>query len=78
MSAGKAADEAALRALLDELAELGRENDARETERSRRLLNIAPDTGELLAILVRATGARRILEIGTSNGYSDLTRVGRP
>ncbi len=72
MSTGKAADEAALRALLDELAELGRENDARETERSRRLLNIAPDTGGLLAILVRATGARRILEIGTSNGYSTI------
>jgi len=72
VSAGKAADEAALRALLGELAELGRKNDARETERSRRLLNIAPDTGELLAILVRATGARQILEIGTSNGYSTI------
>ena len=65
-------DEAAVRALLDELAEVGRENDARETERARRLLNIAPETGQLLAILIRATRARHILEIGTSNGYSTI------
>jgi predicted O-methyltransferase YrrM len=36
------------------------------------MLNITRDTGEFLAVLVRATGARRILEIGTSNGYSTL------
>lgn len=58
--------------LLAELERLGRENDAVVTERPRRLLNITRDTGELLALLVRATGARRILEIGTSNGYSTL------
>lgn len=64
--------EAGLRELLDELAAFGRETDARETERARRMLNITPETGQLLAILVRATGARRILEVGTSNGYSTL------
>ena len=37
-----------------------------------RMLNITPDTGQLLRILVRATDARRILEVGTSNGYSTL------
>src|SRR5262245_30352245 len=36
------------------------------------MLNITRDTGELLAVLVRATVARRVLEIGTSNGYSTL------
>lgn len=72
MSASKAANETALRTRLAELAEPGRENDAQETEQSRRLLNIAPETGEFLAILVRATTARRILEIGTSNGYSTI------
>jgi predicted O-methyltransferase YrrM len=61
-----------LRTFLADLAELGRQNDARETERDKRLLNITPDTGGLLAILVRATRARRILEIGTSNGYSTI------
>ena len=62
----------ALQAFLDELAAFGRENDGRESARERRLLNITPDTGRLLAILVRATGARRILEVGTSNGYSTI------
>jgi len=65
-------DEVALFRLLDELAELGRANDARETERSRRLLNITPETGRLLSILVRVLGARDILELGTSNGYSTI------
>ena len=45
---------------LDQLARFGAENDARETARSRRMLNITLDTGWLLRILVVATGARRI------------------
>jgi predicted O-methyltransferase YrrM len=36
------------------------------------MLNITRDTGEFLSVLVRATSARRVLEIGTSNGYSTL------
>ena len=44
----------------------------RPNERPRRMLNITRDTGEFLAVLVRATAARRVLEIGTSNGYSTL------
>ncbi len=55
-----------------ELGAAGPCHDANETERARRLLNITPETGELLAVLVRATAARRVLEIGTSNGYSTL------
>jgi predicted O-methyltransferase YrrM len=58
--------------LLDELARFGEANDARETERSKRMLNITPDTGRLLWILVRATRATRIVEVGTSNGYSTI------
>jgi predicted O-methyltransferase YrrM len=65
-------DPATVAALLDEVAGFGRANDARETERPKRMLNITPDTGQLLRILVHATGARRILEVGTSNGYSTL------
>ena len=57
---------------LAELDEFGKANDATTTERPRRMLNITRDTGEFLAVLVRATGARRVLEIGTSNGYSTL------
>ena len=47
-------------------------NDSATTERSRKMLNITHDTSEFLAVLVRATVARRVLEIGTSNGYSTL------
>jgi predicted O-methyltransferase YrrM len=62
----------ALLALLDDLWRRGDENDARETERRRRMLNITPDTGRLLWILARAARAARILEIGTSNAYSTI------
>jgi predicted O-methyltransferase YrrM len=65
-------DRAAVPRLLDELAEFGRRQDAHETERSQRLLNVTPDTGQFLSILVRALHARRVLEIGTSNGYSTI------
>jgi predicted O-methyltransferase YrrM len=61
-----------LDALLAELEEFGRKNDATIIERPRRMLNITRDTGELLAVLVTAMNARRVLEIGTSNGYSTL------
>ncbi len=62
----------ALHTLLDELWQAGDDNDARETERPRRMLNITPDTGRLLWILIRAARATRILEVGTSNAYSTI------
>lgn len=61
-----------LEALKSELERFGKANDASTTERSKRMLNITRDTGEFLSVLIRATGARRVLEIGTSNGYSTL------
>jgi predicted O-methyltransferase YrrM len=61
-----------LTALLDELARFGKDNDARETERPRRMLNITPETGRLLWIMVGASRATRILEVGTSNAYSTI------
>ena len=62
----------ALMQLLEEVERFGHENDAANSERPRRMLNITRDTGEFLGVLVRATGARQVLEIGTSNGYSTL------
>lgn len=62
----------ALGQFLEEPARFGEDNDARETARPRRMLNITRDTGRLLWILVRATGARRILEVGTSNAFSTI------
>ncbi len=61
-----------LQAVLAELEQFGRENDGANAERARRMLNITRETGEFLSVLVRATLARRVLEIGTSNGYSTL------
>jgi predicted O-methyltransferase YrrM len=62
----------ALLELLDRLARFGEDNDARETARPRRMLNITRDTGRLLWILVAAAGATRILEVGTSNAFSTI------
>lgn len=63
---------AALSDLLAELEEFGINNDASTDVRAERMLNITRDTGEFLALLVHATHAKNILEIGTSNGYSTL------
>lgn len=60
-----------LEALKGELEHFGAAYDATH-ERAGRMFNITRHTGQFLAVLVRATGARKILEIGTSNGYSTL------
>jgi predicted O-methyltransferase YrrM len=62
----------ALLKLLDGLARFGEENDARETARPKRMLNITRDTGRLLWIIACAMRATRILEVGTSNGFSTM------
>ncbi|HEX8784667.1 MAG TPA: O-methyltransferase [Telluria sp.] len=64
--------DAHLKTLLDDLAAFGDAHDSDAANRATRMLNITPDTGEFLAVLVKAMGARRILEVGTSNGYSTL------
>lgn len=61
-----------LATLLTELEQFGVTNDGSTSERPRKMLNITRDTGEFLVVLVKATLARRVLEIGTSNGYSTL------
>ena len=64
--------EAALRQLLTELEEVGRRNDAQEQDRSKKMLNLEPETALLLSILIRSSRRTRLLEIGTSNGYSTI------
>jgi predicted O-methyltransferase YrrM len=64
--------DAHLRALLAELAEAGQYNDAHEQDRRKKMLNLEPETAELLSIFVRSSRRTRLLEIGTSNGYSTI------
>ena len=61
-----------LREFLGDLYEFGRRNDAAKTDRAQRMRNITPDTGEFLRMLVIAGNLRRVLELGTSNGYSTI------
>jgi predicted O-methyltransferase YrrM len=60
------------RALAAEILAAARAHDAGVEDRLERYRVLEPDTAELLAWLVRATQARRVLEIGTSIGYSTL------
>jgi predicted O-methyltransferase YrrM len=53
-----------LRALFDELEAFAREH--------RGMWNVPREAGHFLHLLVRAMGAQRVLEIGTSNGYSGI------
>lgn len=61
-----------IRAFLQELYEVGQENDAREQERGSKMLNLEPETARLLHILVGSSKRTSLLEIGTSNGYSTI------
>lgn len=63
-----------LAALLDELHAYGVQHDAGKPDRLDRLRNLEPDTARLLALLVRATRAKAVLELGTSNGRTTLGR----
>jgi predicted O-methyltransferase YrrM len=62
----------ARRQLAQDLFAASREHDAVHADRLDRFRNVEPDTAELLGVLIRATGAQRILELGTSNGYSTI------
>ena len=57
---------------LRQLYEEGRSKDEREADRSKKMLNLEPDTARLIALLVQTSHKKQILEIGTSNGYSTI------
>ncbi|UOQ68882.1 O-methyltransferase [Hymenobacter volaticus] len=59
-------------AFLRQLAADYQMHDQLATDRAERYLNITPDTGPFLALLLQAVHARNILEIGTSTGYSTI------
>jgi predicted O-methyltransferase YrrM len=57
---------------LDELYASSRAHDEALASRLQRFRNVEPETAELLGVLVRSMQAQRVLEIGTSNGYSTI------
>ena len=60
------------RRLAAEILDSSRTHDAAQGDRRQRFRNVEPETAELLALLIRSTRSRTILEIGTSNGYSTI------
>ena len=64
--------DAARRELLEQLYRDSREHDAAQADRLQRFRNVEPESAALMAVLIKATNAQRLLEIGTSNGYSTI------
>jgi predicted O-methyltransferase YrrM len=64
--------DARLETLLDQLHREGVAIDADRADRRERRRNLEPDSARLLHLLVLATGATRVLELGSSNGYSTI------
>jgi predicted O-methyltransferase YrrM len=62
----------ALRTLLDELYRDGLRYDGAQSDRLNRRRNLEPDAAALLSVVIQAMGARTVVEIGTSNGYSTI------
>jgi predicted O-methyltransferase YrrM len=58
--------------LLKELERIDTEERLKGLSAEVRMRNITPDVGLFLNIMVKATKAKNILEIGTSNGYSTI------
>lgn len=61
-----------LAVLLDDLYRRSTAHDAAQADRLDRWRNVEPDTARLLSVLVRALAPQRVLELGTSNGYSTI------
>ncbi|OTG90809.1 O-methyltransferase [Acinetobacter sp. ANC 3813] len=57
---------------VDRLYQQFQAHDAQQSDRLQRYRNIEPESAQCLALLIRAQQAKRILEIGTSTGYSTL------
>ena len=63
---------AKLKAYLETVYSESRAHDETQTERAACWRNLHPDSAALIALLVRAKQARKVLEVGTSNGYATL------
>ncbi len=61
-----------MRPVMDRLQQRDERDRIDGTSQAERLRAITPDVGQLLLTLALAVDARRIVEIGTSGGYSTL------
>jgi predicted O-methyltransferase YrrM len=61
-----------LRQLLAELEEAAQYHDAHELDRAQKMLSLEPATAQLLSMMVRSSRRTRVLEVGTSQGYSTI------
>ena len=57
---------------LENLYADGAKHDRAQPDRLLKRRNLEPDTADLLSMVVRIAGARTVVEIGTSNGYSTI------
>lgn len=64
--------DAELQALLSNLESEGQQHDQGEPEHDKRMLNLEHATAEVLALWIRSSQRKHVLEIGTSNGYSTI------
>ena len=64
--------DAHIEAILAELYQEGQANDAHQEDRRQKMLNLEPETARFVSLLIRSSRRKKILEIGTSNGYSTL------
>jgi predicted O-methyltransferase YrrM len=64
--------ETSLRQLLTELEEAAQSHDAQESDHAKKMLSLEPATAQLLSLMVRSSRRTRVLEIGTSQGYSTI------
>jgi predicted O-methyltransferase YrrM len=58
--------------MLDELEQFGKANDRIEQDRNHKMLNLERETARLIELLIVNGRRKRILEIGTSNGFSAI------
>jgi predicted O-methyltransferase YrrM len=58
--------------VLAELEAFGAEHDAREIAHAEKMLNLDRPAAELIYLLLTGARRTRVLEIGTSNGYSAI------
>src|SRR5215475_9134392 len=61
-----------LRRFLDDLYTEGVAHDAAQPDRLLKHRNLEPATAELLSLIERISGARRVVEVGTANRHSTL------